>query len=133
MKTSIFVWVLTAALILFGNTTFGYQTDSNRSPAADESAIQQAAASDSPELENQDTSTEYDDWRGSSIGARISIRNDGFYVTKVLPHVDDSPLMEGDRILAIGPIDATAVATFLRDLRKFLGETAPATTVKVTS
>ena len=131
MKNSTFAWVLVATQILFSCAANGIQSAPNRDRSTDSSAIPQVSASLDSDLENQDTSTEYDKWKGSSIGARIGIQEDGFYITKVLPHVDDSPLAEGDRILSVGSIDASAVSTFLRNLRKFLAETPPATNVSI--
>lgn len=94
-------------------------------------AIQDDNTSPPVRLENQDTSTEYDNWNGSSIGARIGIEKDGFYIQKVLPHVDDSPLKTGDRILKIGSVDASELATFMRDVGRLLDKTAPNTQLSI--
>lgn len=126
MYQSIFLVVAVVLQSAIGIRAHGYQeTDTNAGAQSSPSAIA------SPELENQDTATEYDDWQGSSIGARIGIQADGFYITKVLPHVDDSPLQAGDKVLAVGPIQASDIATFLRDLGAYLKDTAPATVLKI--
>ena len=132
MKMSIVICVAFAFDILVGTIAFGFQSTSDVDPIQDQAFIADAPGPlAEPKLENQDTSLEYDNWRGSSMGARLEVQKDGFYVAKVLPHVDDSPLKNGDRILAIGTIDASEVATFLRDLRKYLAVTAPATTLNI--
>ena len=73
------------------------------------------------------TASEYDKWRGSSLGIRLDTKKDKFFIEQVMPHVSDSPFQVGDQVLEIGPVDLSESP--LSDIGELLRATESGATI----
>ena len=75
------------------------------------------------------TYSEYDRWQGSSLGIRIEADDEGYFVSKVLPHMQNSVLKVNDRLIQIGSIVLSEAV--LSEVGDLLAETDPDTEIPV--
>lgn len=76
------------------------------------------------------TYSEYDRWQGSSLGIRLGgTQADRYIVSRVLPHVENSLLKTGDRLVQIG--DLVLEEAELSKIGELLAVTAPETEIPV--
>lgn len=79
--------------------------------------------------DHEPTYSEYDVWRGSSLGIRIKKKDGNFTVSRVMSHLSDHPLHVGDQLLQVGEVDLTASP--LSDLGESLKQIPPRTELAV--
>lgn len=71
------------------------------------------------------TTSEYDQWQGSSLGIRIDTKENNLFVAKVMPHLEDGPLQVGDQLLQLGEIELSG--STLGEVGSLMKETPPGT------
>ena len=75
------------------------------------------------------TYSEYDRWQGSSLGIRIEADDEGYFVSSVLPHMQDSVLKVNDRVIQVGSI--VLREALLSEVGELLSATDPESEIPV--